>query len=62
MELLQRREQKIDDFIKLEEIDLRSCSDINESWIQQTIAEHPEILGLGDLYVRDKERRQVSCG
>ena len=50
------------EFVKLQEIDLKNSSEINEAWIQQTIAENPEILGLGNVHVRDKERRQESGG
>lgn len=50
------------DFIKLQEIDLKNSTEINESWIQQTIADNPEILGLGNVHVRDKERKQESGG
>ncbi len=50
------------EFVKLQEIDLKNSSEINEAWIQQTIAENPEILGLGNVHVRDKERKQESGG
>lgn len=42
-------------FIKLE-------PDLSERWVQELIAENPSILGLGDLVVRDKERRQQRAG
>lgn len=35
---------------------------LNESWVQQRIAEDPSILGLGDLVLKDKERRQPRAG
>lgn len=50
------------EFVKLPEIDLKNSSEINEAWIQQTIADNPEILGLGNVHVRDKERKQESGG
>ncbi len=50
------------EFVKLPEIDLKSSNEINESWIQQIIADNPEILGLGNVHVRDKERKQESRG
>ena len=34
------------DFIKLPEIDLKSSNEVNESWVQQTIADNPGILGV----------------
>lgn len=50
------------EFVKLEEISLKNSNEINEAWVQQTIADNPEILGLGDVFVRDKERKQLSGG
>lgn len=35
---------------------------ISEVQIQNLIAENPTILGLGDLVLRDKERRQANAG
>lgn len=49
-------------FVKLEEISLKNSNEINEAWVQQTIADNPEILGLGDVFVRDKERKQSYGG
>jgi len=47
---------------KLEKILLSTTKDVSEGWIQQQIAEDPQILGLGDLVLRDKERRQPAAG
>lgn len=50
------------EFLKLEEINLKESPNINEKWIQQVIAENPEILGLGNIHIRDIERKQESGG
>jgi len=47
---------------KFERISIKESSDINEAWIQEYIANDPSILGLGDLYLRDKERMQPNAG
>jgi hypothetical protein len=47
---------------KLEKINLQSSNKISEKWIQERIAEDPEILGLGSLILRDKEKIQPSQG
>ena len=45
----------------METINLQG-STLTEAWVQQEIANGPTILGLGDLDVRDIERRQPSAG
>jgi predicted transport protein len=47
---------------KLDKIFLGSTKEVNEKWIQEQIAADPQILGLGDLVLRDKERPQPSAG
>ncbi len=49
-------------FVKPDRIWLRDHAMLNESWVQQRIAEDPSILGLGDLVLKDKERRQPRAG
>ena len=49
-------------YVKLEEISLKNSPDCNESWVQKTIADHPDILGLGNLLLKDKERVQPNAG
>jgi hypothetical protein len=41
---------------------LRSHPTINEKWIQELLAGDSELLGLGELELRDKERVQPSAG
>ncbi len=48
--------------VPLERISLKSHPQINEAWLQDQIAENPSILGLGDLELHDRERRQTSGG
>ena len=43
-------------------ISLKNHPEINERVIQQIIAEDPSILGLGDLVLKDKERKQPRAG
>ncbi len=43
-------------------ISLKNHPEINERIIQQIIAEDPSILGLGDLVLKDKERKQPRAG
>lgn len=47
---------------KLEKIYLQSSKVVNEKWIQERIAEDPQILGLGDLILKDKERIHPAAG
>jgi len=46
----------------LEEISLKNHPTINEKWIQDLIANDPSILGLGELFLKDKERIQQGAG
>ena len=51
-----------DDYVKPERIQLGSEADLNELWVQNLVAEDPSILGLGDLVLRDRERKQPRAG
>lgn len=48
--------------VKLKKISLKNHPTINEKWLQQVIVDDPSLLGLGELVVRDKERRQLGGG
>ena len=50
------------DYVKLERLWLREHPSIGEQWVQQRIADDPAMLGLGELILRDKERRQPRAG
>ena len=49
-------------YLRSEPINLKSHPTFNERWIQDLIENDPSILGLGDLFLRDKERRQPRAG
>ncbi len=44
------------------EISIKNHPALNEAWLQEVISNKTEILGLGDLIVKDKERIQPSGG
>jgi predicted transport protein len=43
-------------------ITLRNHPTFSENWVQDIIANDPAILGIGDLVLRDRERRQPRAG
>lgn len=49
-------------FRKHETVMLKNLPDFNEQWLQTQIAEDPTILGLGDLVLIQRERRQERAG
>ncbi len=49
-------------YAKHEHVSLKDSSDFNEKWLQDRIVEEPAILGLGDLRVVERERRQSRAG
>jgi len=49
-------------FIKSEPLSLKKHPQFNEKWLQAQIIEDPSLLGLGDLLVKDVERRQPRAG
>lgn len=50
------------EFVKLNKINLQSHPEFTEKWVQERIAEDPQILGLGDVVLKDKERLQPKAG
>ena len=42
----------------LSKISLNSHPELTERWVQERIAENPQMLGLGDVVLKDKERIQ----
>jgi len=48
--------------VQPEKISLKDHPILTESWLQDKIAENPEIIGLGDLILKDKERKQLRAG
>jgi hypothetical protein len=49
-------------FVRPDRIWLKDHAELNERWVQDRIAEDPGIIGLGDLVLKDKERRQPHAG
>lgn len=49
-------------YTKPERIALRNHPDYNEKWVQSIIADDPSVLQLGELVLKDQERRQPSSG
>lgn len=50
------------EYIKLKNLSLKDHPFVNEKWIQQKVAEDPSILGLGELELKDIERKQPRAG
>lgn len=50
------------EFRKAKPVSLKAHDTYNEKWLQAQIAEDPGLLGLGDLVVKDVERRQPRAG
>lgn len=50
------------DYFKLNSISLKDHPKIKEKWVQKIIAEDPSILGLGDIELKDIERKQPRAG
>jgi len=49
---------KAPQFRKAEVLDLKHDRRFNESWLEQRVADHPEILGLGKVIVLSQQKRQ----
>lgn len=45
-------------FTKAKPLSMKAHPEFNEKWLQSAIVEDPTLLGLGDLTVKDVERRQ----
>ncbi len=48
--------------VRPKKLNLKNHGSLNEVWLQDVIAKEPEILGLGDLVLKDKERKQPRAG
>jgi len=51
-----------DNYVPHMRVSLKSHPQLNEKWLQSRIADDTSILGLGDLDVKDLERRQPHAG
>ena len=49
-------------YVTPEKILLKNHPTLDEKWVQAQISDDPSILGLGDLVLRDTERKQPSAG
>ena len=49
-------------YVKFEKLFLKTHPQFDERWVQDRIAEDPSILGLGDVFLKDKERIQPRAG
>ena len=47
---------------ELTKIAMTTHPGLSEKWVQQLLADKPDLLGLGDLTVKDVERRQPHAG
>jgi hypothetical protein len=50
------------EYVKHEVISLKSHKDLSEKWVQQVIVSNPEILGFGNVLVKNVELIQSSGG
>jgi hypothetical protein len=50
------------EFRKSRPVSLKAHETYNEKWLQNLLVEDPTLLGLGDLVVKDVERRQPRAG
>jgi hypothetical protein len=50
------------DYRKAEAISLKNHPQYNERWLSEKISEDPSLLGLGDITLLDRERRQERAG
>lgn len=50
------------EYVDFEKVSLKDHPELNEKWLQSRIANNPKILGLGDVILKDKERRQPRAG
>lgn len=49
-------------YTKAEKIYLKNYPEFNEVWLRERIEEDPQILGLGDIEIKDVERTQPNAG
>lgn len=50
------------ELVPAKRISLKDHPDLDERWLQERIVDDPTLLGLGELEVRDVERRQPRAG
>jgi len=52
----------MDRYIKSEKLSLKDSSEYDEQWLKDKIEDDPALLGLGNLELIEKERRQITGG
>jgi hypothetical protein len=50
------------DYAEPKSVDLKTHAGLNERWVQARGVDNPSLLGLGNLDVKDQERRQPRAG
>jgi len=50
------------EYVPHRKINMRNASEVSERWLHERIAEDPSLLGLGEVDVKDSERRQPGAG
>lgn len=50
------------DYVNHRKIDMRQDPNVSERWLHERITEDPGLLGLGEVDVKDSERRQPRAG
>ncbi len=50
------------EFVRSKVVSMKSSPEFSERWLQEQIINDTTLLGLGDLTVKDKERRQPRAG
>ena len=49
-------------YVRHRQIQMRNHPELSEKWIQQLLVDDPSLLGLGEIDVKDEERRQPHAG
>ena len=50
------------EYANFKRVSLKNHAELTERWVQERIAEDPSIVGLGDVILKDKERKQPRAG
>ena len=50
------------EYVPHRKINMRNAPEVSERWLHERIAEDPSLLGLGEVDVKDSERRQPGAG
>src|SRR5437588_9462937 len=56
------QEPKMSSFVKAKRMSLKAHTFYSEKWLQKQLERDPSLLGLGDLEVKEVERRQPHAG